>query len=192
MNIYSLYSRIETTVQEISLPWLVMLFFAIQLTIFSLAQKAAAEPFVGPLPKSVVLKTLVRYDPSILEGRLGGAHANFTPYIDKVVLRTKEIMLKLDIPVNLEIIGIEYFPQNITSLSVIDKHNVESRETRFVSYFSDTYSKAHGVGGVAKGYGVACKTDGRAYVVLSGHVLSMIPYYMTTWAHELGHTLGFQ
>ena len=169
-----------------------MLFFVIQLIIFSLAQKAAAEPFVGPLPKSVVLKTLVRYDQSILERRLGGDHANFTPYIDKVVLRTKEIMLKLDIPVNLEIIGIEYFPQNITSLSVIDKYNVESRETRFVSYFSDTYSKVHGVAGVAKNYGVACKTDGNALVVLSGNVLSMIPYYIPTWAHELGHTLGFQ
>ena len=168
-----------------------MLFFAIQLTISSLAQKAAAEPFVGPLPKSVVLKTLVRYDPSILEGRLGGAHANFTPYIDKVVLQTKEIMLKLDIPVNLEIIGIEYFPQNITSLSVIDKYNVESRETRFVSYFSDT-SKAHSNAGVAKGLGVACKTDGRAYVLLSGHVLSMMRYFIPTWAHEIGHTLGFQ
>ena len=79
-----------------------MLFFVLLLTIVSLAQGTTAETFVGPLPKSVVLKTLIRYDKETLERKLKGNHSKFTPYIEEIVKRTKQIMLKLDIPVNLK------------------------------------------------------------------------------------------
>ena len=165
-----------------------MLSCVLGLTLVSFAQEATAELFVGPLPKFVVLKTLIRYDSTVLENRLKGNHANFTPYIDEVILRTKKAMMNLDIPVNLEIIDIEYFPHNITTFGSALEFNRDMQETRFVSYISDNPGKIRGGGGVAN-HGDACKTDGNATVLIGMYPFSIME---NTWAHELGHQIGLR
>ena len=168
--------------------WLNMLSFVLLLTIFSLVQGATDKTFVGPLPKSVVLKTLIRYDSQTLERKLKGNHSKFTPYIEEIVKRTKQIMLKLEIPVNLEMIGIEYFPHNVTTFSSVLQLNRDMKETRFVSYFSYNSGKVRGGGGVA-GIGTACRTDGWAIVLIGAYCFGEAE---KLWAHELGHTIGLQ
>ena len=168
------------TILDSSRVWLNMLSFLLLLTSASLAQGAADETFVGPLPKSVVLKTLIRYDITTLEQKLKGNHSKFAPYIQEIVKRTKQIMLKLGTPVNLEIIGIEYFPHNLTTWGSLVQLNKDIKETRFVSYFY------YGPMGVAS-IGEACQTNGHAIVLAPAWCIGSAE---NTWAHELGHQLG--
>jgi len=147
----------------------------------------AVSPWSGPLPSTVVLKTNIKYDNSLLE-HFGYSHEKTKDWINDVVQRTKPMMshYSLTIKVALEIGEVTHIDETLRAnnhtiyyLAQTKKHN------SLTSYFC----KDHGrdtTGGIAF-VGFACNPSWAINInelAYSDHETAR------TFAHELGHNIG--
>merc|ERR1719369_221627 len=150
-----------------------------------------ANFWLGPIPSTVVLKTDVKYDNSLLE-HFDNSHEKTRDWVDKVVQLAKSKFShdSLTIKVTLEVVEISHFNEtieasdaNITHLQQQEWHGV------LTSYFCKE-KKRSGAIGIAF-LGTACTGMGYACNINELHS-SITPDIKTarTFAHELGHNLG--
>jgi len=153
----------------------------------------SANFWLGPIPSTVVLKTDVKYDNSLLE-HFDNSHEKTRDWVDKVVelAKSKFSHDSLTIRVTLEVLEISHYNE---TLEANDKtiYHLQRREWHRVltSYFcKDRESSGYNTIGIAF-FGSACMGAGWAVNINELHS-TITPDIKTarTFAHELGHNLG--
>ena len=153
--------------------------------------EAIVNFFKGPLPESVVLKTVVVYDKSVLENYKGD-HEKIRAWFDQLIPRTKEVMSKLDTSVILEVAAIEYLNKTMSGREgKVPKDQRPAKERIHLSYFVNALHSTDGskLNGWAM-TGSACETNGDA--VNFNAMFPEVGMSVRVWAHEIGHTLGLR
>merc|ERR1719369_2493517 len=154
------------------------------------ASSESANVWLGPIPSTVIVKTDVKYDNSLLE-HFDNSHKKTRDWLDKVVELAKSRFShdSLTIKVTLEVVEISHFNETLEASSEKIEHLQRSEWHRVLtSYFCKDIG--FGVIGIAF-FGSACM--GMGWAVNINELFSTITPDIKTarsFAHELGHNLG--
>merc|ERR1719369_2618588 len=153
----------------------------------------SANYWLGPIPSTVVLKTDVKYDNSLLE-HFDNSHEKTRDWVKKVIELAKPKFShdSLTIKVTLEVVEISHFNETLEASDEKLKHLQRSQWHRVLtSYFCKEKVR---LGAIGRAYlGSAC--HGWGFAVNINELYSPITPDMTTartFAHELGHNLGMR
>merc|ERR1712215_228716 len=148
------------------------------------------SPWSGPLPSTVVLKTNIKYDNSLLE-HFGYSHKKTKDWINDVVQRTKPMMLhnSLTIKVALEIGEVTHIDETLRAnnhtiyyLEQTKNHNSPT------SYFCKDNDGRDTTRGIAF-FRAACS---RRSAISINELLYSDHHTAQVFAHELGHIIGME
>ena len=145
--------------------------------------------FFGPLPTSVTVELVIKYDNRLLAEFLG-SHETAERYARRVVLKAAPKLAAFTPPVKLKVLVVEHLDRQVATdistaiISMVEERNQagEHQRTAVLTGFLDYPLK-----GVAL-RGTACRRDGYALSITSR--LASAEQTAKTFAHEIVHTLG--
>ena len=145
--------------------------------------------FFGPLPTSVTVELVIKYDNRLL-GEFLGSHETAERYARRVVLKAAPKLAAFTPPVKLKVLVVEHLDMQVATdistaiISMVEERNQagEHQRTAVLTGFLDYPLK-----GVAL-RGTACRRDGYALSITSR--LASAEQTAKTFAHEIVHTLG--
>jgi len=150
----------------------------------------AVSPWSGPLPSTVVLKTNIKYDNSLLE-HFGYSHEKTKDWINDVVQRTKPMMshYSLTIKVALEVGEVTHIDETLRA----NNHTIyylrqSQNHNSLTSYFCKDNDGRDTTRGIAF-FRAACS---RRSAISINELLYSDHHTAQVFAHELGHNIGME
>jgi len=149
----------------------------------------AVHPWSGPIPSTVVLKTNIKYDNSLLQ-HFGYSHKKTKDWINRVVQLTKPMMShnSLSIKVALEMREVTHIDETLKANNYTIYYLQQTkRHNSLTSYFCKDNGR-DSTRGIAFN-GAACS---RLSAISINELLYSDHHTAKVFAHELGHIIGMQ
>merc|ERR1719369_1022419 len=157
------------------------------------ARFESANFWIGPIPSTVILKTDVKYDNSLLE-HFDNSHEKTRDWVEKVVKLAKPKFShdSLTIKVTLEVVEISHFNETLEASYETLYHLQRSQWTPVLTSYFCKGNERSSTFGMAF-FETACWRSGWA-VNINELYSTITPDIKTarTFAHEIGHNLGMR